>query len=184
MNSIKIPRRQFLKLGGLAALTTTVAPLIGANLPDLGPQDRTLSFFNTHTQERLQACYFKSGSPCPDSLSKIDHILRDHRTGDIKEIDRKLLDLLFILHKNLGSDKPFHIISGYRSPETNAMLRKNSNGISKNSLHMSGRAVDIRVPFVPLKLLRNTAKDLKAGGVGYYPDSDFVHVDNGRIRYW
>jgi uncharacterized protein YcbK (DUF882 family) len=184
MNSTKIQRRHFFKIGSMAALSAAAAPLLSADLPDLGPKDRTLSFFNTHTQERLQACYFKGGALCRDSLSRIDRILRDHRTGDIKEIDRQLLDLLFLIHKNLGGEKPFHIISGYRSPETNAMLRKNSSGIAKNSLHMVGRAVDIRVPSISLERLRDTAMALKAGGVGFYPDSDFVHVDNGRIRYW
>jgi uncharacterized protein YcbK (DUF882 family) len=184
MNNIKIHRRDFIKIGGMTAISAAAASLSGASLPALGPQDRTLSFYNTHTRERLQACYFKNRALCADSLSQIDHILRDHRTGDIKEIDRKLLDLLFVLRKKLKTNKPFHIISGYRSPKTNGMLRKNSQGIAKNSLHMEGQAIDIRIPQLPLTHLRKTAMSLMAGGVGYYPDSDFIHVDVGWVRYW
>ena len=184
MNKTKIHRRDFIKIGGITALSAAAVPLTGASLPDLGPQDRTLSFYNTHTREKLQTCYFKNGALCPDSLSQIDHILRDHRTGDTKEIDRMLLDLLFVLRKKLKTDEPFHIISGFRSPKTNALLRKNSSGIAKNSLHMVGQAIDIRIPHLPLKHLRKTAMDLKAGGVGFYSDSNFVHVDIGRVRYW
>jgi uncharacterized protein YcbK (DUF882 family) len=184
MNHPKIHRRAFLKLGGMAAVSAAAAPLFAGNLPDLGSQDRSLAFFNTHTHERLQVCYFKNGQLCTETLARIDHILRDHRTGDVKEIDRSLLDLLFLLRKRLPTEKPYHIISGFRSKKTNEMLRRQSSGISKNSLHLVGQAIDIRVPGVPLKHLRKTAEVLRAGGVGYYPKSDFVHVDVGRIRYW
>ena len=179
-----ISRRTLLRMTGAALIGAAAAPVLRADLIDLGNNDRTLSFVNTHTQESLQACYFKSGSFCSDSLAQIDHILRDHRTGDIKRMDRKLLDLLYVLRRRLHTDRPFHIISGYRSPATNEMLRQKSGGIAKNSLHLHGKAVDIRVPHTPLKHLYKTARGLKAGGVGYYAASNFVHVDIGRVRYW
>lgn len=179
-----IKRRHFIKASGMALLSTAAAPFLHSSTPELDLKDRMLSFYNTHTHERLKSCYFQNNHFSAEALSKIDYILRDFRTGEIKEIDRKLLDLLFILKQKLGIDSPFHVISGYRSSKTNEMLRQTSSGIAKNSLHILGQAIDIRVPGLPLEHLCCTAIDLKAGGVGFYPDSDFIHVDIGRIRYW
>jgi uncharacterized protein YcbK (DUF882 family) len=120
----------------------------------------------------------------PQALRDINHILRDHRTGEKKEIDTYLLDLLFTLQQKLESRGPFHIISGYRSRGTNSLLRMTSKGIAKNSLHTDGKAVDIRLPGYDLKRVRHAALDLQLGGVGYYPLSDFVHLDVGRVRSW
>jgi uncharacterized protein YcbK (DUF882 family) len=119
-----------------------------------------------------------------ESLREINHLLRDHRTGDTVQMDRELLDLLYSLQHKVESKKEFQVISGYRSPKTNAMLRSKSSGVAKKSLHMQGKAIDIRLPGTSLKNLRKAAVALKSGGVGYYPNSNFVHVDTGRVRYW
>jgi uncharacterized protein YcbK (DUF882 family) len=110
--------------------------------------------------------------------------LRDFRSGDVAPIDRQLLDLLVELHRRSGSRKPFQIISGYRSPKTNAVLASASSGVAKHSMHMEAKAIDIRLSDVMLRDLRDTAIGMQAGGVGFYPRSDFVHVDTGRVRRW
>lgn len=179
-----IDRRGFLKIGGKAALALAAAPLLQAAPLPLSQAERRLSFFNTHTREKLESCYWKNGHYLPEALNRIDSILRDHRTGDVTRMDAGLLDLLCRLRENLATDDTIHIISGFRSPKTNEMLRRKGSGIARNSLHLYGKAIDIRIPGVPLKRLQRTALDLKAGGVGFYPASDFVHVDTGRIRAW
>ncbi|WP_197904615.1 YcbK family protein [Desulfosarcina alkanivorans] len=169
---------------GSGFLATCLVPAAGwaALLPD-GTR-RSLSFFNTHTGERLALCYFKDGAYCPDAMRRINHILRDHRTGDVQAMDFRLMDLLYSVHRHVGAGSPFHIISGYRSPKTNARLRKQSSGVAKFSYHMLGRAIDIRLPGHDTRKLRKACMDLKTGGVGYYPRSDFVHVDTGAFRTW
>jgi uncharacterized protein YcbK (DUF882 family) len=133
----------------------------------------------------LEATYWEHGRYLPDALSEINYVLRDHRSGAVTDIEPGLLDLLHLLRSRLDARVPFHIISGYRSPETNAMLRRNgSGGVAKRSLHMQGKAVDVRVPGLELGHLRKVAMDARAGGVGYYPRSAFVHIDVGRVRYW
>ncbi|MCE5276041.1 MAG: DUF882 domain-containing protein [Syntrophaceae bacterium] len=180
----KVCRRSILKAGALA-LGGCIFPqaLLGAVQ---GPQtpERSLSLYNLHTGESLKTVYWLKGEYLPDALYEINHILRDFRTEEIKPIDTGLLDLLQTLHESVGSREMLHIISGYRSPATNAHLREKSNGIARNSLHLQGKAADIRLPGYSLSSLRQTAVALKRGGVGYYPDSDFVHVDVGRVRYW
>jgi len=182
-------RRAFLGIGA-AAVAATLVPSkaraatssVVANAPE-----RTLSFFNTHTGERLKTTYCSGGCYRPEALADLDHIMRDFRVNEIKPIDPRVFDLLHELGATLESDQPFHIISGYRSPETNAMLRERggvSTGVASHSLHMVGQAIDIRVPGVALPHLRDAAKSLKIGGVGFYPDLNFVHVDVGRVRYW
>jgi uncharacterized protein YcbK (DUF882 family) len=176
-------RRAFLKIG-TGFLATCLLPSAGWSA--LAPDDtrRSLSFYNTHTGERLSVCYFKDGAYRPDAMARINHILRDHRTGDIKAIDPSLLDLLVGVHRQLGCSTPFHIISGYRSPKTNAQLRKQTTGVAKYSYHILGRAIDIRLPGCDTRQLRMVCLDLKKGGVGYYPRSDFVHLDTGAFRTW
>ncbi|HLG88199.1 MAG TPA: YcbK family protein [Alphaproteobacteria bacterium] len=148
------------------------------------PAARTLSFRNLHTGEGFNGAYWANGSYMPDALAEIRTLLRDFRTGDEHDIDCRLLDLLTALHGGLDTVEPFEVISGYRSPKTNAMLREVSNGVAAHSLHMEGMAIDIRVPGRSLPSLRNAALALRQGGVGYYPASDFVHVDVGRVRRW
>ena len=149
--------------------------------------ERVLSFFHTHTGERLKVAYCCGGEYRADALVEVNHILRDFRVNETRAIEPGLLDLLHELGGTLHTDAPFHVISGYRSPETNRMLRERggaSTGVASHSLHMVGQAIDIRVPGVKLATLRDAARALKIGGVGYYPDLDFVHVDVGRVRYW
>jgi uncharacterized protein YcbK (DUF882 family) len=132
----------------------------------------------------MRVTYFSEGAYLPDALMRINYLLRDHRTGDVTAIDPNLLDLLFSVKSNISEPAVFNVISGYRSPETNRKLRAHTSGVAKNSLHTRGRAIDIRLPGFETKRLRNLCVTLKAGGVGYYPRSDFVHVDTGRVRTW
>lgn len=176
-------RRYFLKLS-LAAAGTILAPWPAlAKLPNT--TERTLSLHNTHTGERLhQVVYWEKGIYQRDTLQQINYLLRDHRTDEVKTIDPNLLDILHAMRSKIPVDAPFEIISGYRSPATNRKLQGHSNGVAKHSLHMVGQAIDIRLPGCSLSKLRKTAAAMKRGGVGYYPQSNFVHVDTGRIRYW
>jgi uncharacterized protein YcbK (DUF882 family) len=128
--------------------------------------------------------YWEEGRFVPDALRDIDWVLRDHRTDQVHEIDRALLQLLSALHSSLQTAEPFEIISGYRSPASNALLQATTTGVVADSLHLRGMAVDIRVPGRPLPGLRAAALVLQRGGVGYYPESGFVHVDVGRARAW
>ena len=185
-----IGRRSFLGLGAAAAATALVpGRALAAGLPSAAKPapERVLSFFHTHTGERLKTAYCCNGVYQPEALKAINHILRDFRMNEIKPIDPTLLDMLHELGGTLEVDQPFHIISGYRSPHTNSMLRARggaTTGVATKSLHMVGKAIDIRVPGVKLDHLRGAARSLKLGGVGYYPSSNFVHVDVGRVRYW
>ncbi len=183
MNQQKIDRRKFLKLGALAVVAGIFpVPVFGGF--DRFSSVRKLSFYNTHTEETLDVSYCIRDRYCPDALQSINHILRDHRTGEVAPIDPALLDLLHALSRKIGTRSPFHIISGYRSPVTNALLRGRSRNVARNSLHMEGKAVDIRLPGFTLVTLRQAALDLKKGGVGFYPGPNFVHVDIGRVRFW
>ena len=145
---------------------------------------RALQFVHTHTGERLAVEYFEGGRYLEDALATVNHFLRDFRTGDVHTIDPGLLDLLHNLTSLTGSARPFQVISGYRSPATNEMLRNHSDGVAAGSLHMQGQAIDIRLADVPLPKARTAALALRGGGVGYYPGPDFIHVDTGRVRAW
>jgi uncharacterized protein YcbK (DUF882 family) len=145
---------------------------------------RALHFLHTHTGEQLSVEYAEGERYLPDALASVNRFLRDHRTGDVHPIDRGLLDLLHGLTQLTDTRRPFQVISGYRSPGTNAMLRRASGGVAGRSLHMVGQAIDIRLADVPLGKLRAAALAAGRGGVGYYPASDFVHVDTGRVRHW
>ena len=146
--------------------------------------EKSLSLYNTHTGEGVNAVYWVEGEYLPEALAAVDHVLRDHRTDEIKPIDPQLLDLLYAIREELGCHQAFHIISGYRSPTTNAYLRAVRRGVAEHSLHMDGKAVDLRLPGWAAFSVRGVARDLRVGGVGYYPRSEFVHVDVGPIRYW
>lgn len=145
---------------------------------------RSLFLHNLHTDEHLQVTYWARGAYRADALAQIDWIMRDHRSNEVAAIDRNLLDLLHRLQMKLGGKRTFEVISGYRSPATNAMLASVSDGVARKSLHIQGKALDLNVAGVRLSALRSAATALKAGGVGYYPQSGFVHVDVGRVRYW
>lgn len=181
-------RRSFLGLGAAATAAALVPASAGAATPAAAKApERILSFFHTHTGERLKIAYCCGGVYQPEALSELNHLLRDFRTGDERAIDPKLFDLLHELNGTLETEQPYHVISGYRSPATNAMLHERGgahSGVAVHSLHMVGQAIDIRVPGVALDNLRRAAHSLKLGGVGFYPSSNFVHVDIGRVRYW
>ena len=174
-------RRAILGYGVCAALSLAVFP---AQAKRMLPTSRRLSFQNLHTGESWSDEYWADGHYEPQALAGIRHVLRDFRTGTSHEIDVRLLDLLVDLRWTLDSTERFEVISGYRSPQTNAMLRHESSGVAASSLHMDGMAIDIRLPGRSLPKVRDAALWLAQGGVGYYPKSDFVHVDVGRVRRW
>lgn len=155
-------------------------PLWAADIPG----KRSLSLYNTHTAEELHVTYASRREYDFDALRRVNQFLRDHRTGDIHPIDPKLLDLLFRVQQESGNRGVFEVISGYRSPKTNAMLRRKSSGVAGRSLHLVGRAIDVRMTGMKTKELSRIALHLRQGGVGYYAKSDFVHLDTGRVRAW
>ena len=172
-------RRHFL------ALTALSAPvLIWPGLLRAATAPRSLAFHHTHTGESLELEYSEAGRYIPDALLSINQLLRDFRSGEVHPIDPQLLDVLYVLRGRVDSRAPFEIISAFRSPTTNEMLARTSSGVARSSLHLSGRAIDIRLPGVATANLRDASMRLRAGGVGYYRDSDFIHVDTGRVRYW
>ena len=146
--------------------------------------ERQLSFYHTHTRETLQVTYAVDGNYVDSALADINDFLSDFRTGDLVAIDPKLLDLIYDVRAALGTDATFEVISAYRSPKTNEMLRGRSNGVAKNSQHVLGNAIDVRLRDTPSIDLRDAAIALQRGGVGYYKSSDFVHIDTGRVRRW
>jgi uncharacterized protein YcbK (DUF882 family) len=154
----------------------------GAFAQPLAP--RVLRFDHLHTGEKLAIEYWKGGAYESEGLGAINRLMRDFRTGDVHPIDPSLLDLLHDLAETTGTRRPFEIISAYRSPATNATLHSHSDGVASKSLHLKGKAIDVRLADVPLHQLRRAALNSRRGGVGYYPASNFVHVDTGRVRTW
>jgi uncharacterized protein YcbK (DUF882 family) len=150
-------------------------------MPD---EPRRLGFRNLHTGETVDVVYRADGDLDLGALREIDWVLRDFRTGEARSIDPRLLDLLWRLRTALDTTEPYDVISGYRSLETNAMLRRAGRGVARESLHTRAMAIDVRLPDRPLAVVRDTALALRLGGVGYYPASGFVHVDVGRVRFW
>ncbi|MCB1855192.1 MAG: DUF882 domain-containing protein [Halieaceae bacterium] len=176
-------RRRFLR-ASIAGAVLAAAPMATLSTSVWAASERRLTLHNLHTGERLSQPYWMQGAYLPDSLADINKVLRDHRSGEVYPIDPGLLDLLSALQQNLGPGKGYEVISGYRSPATNAQLRSQSSGVAKRSLHMQGKAIDIRMPGTQLAQLHRAAKSMKAGGVGLYTGSNFIHVDTGRVRYW
>ena len=172
-------RRTLLKALAFAPLGSVLA----GSPPVAAAQERTLAFHHTHTGERLQVVYYARGGYLRDALGSVDRLLRDFRTGEQHSIDPRLLDTLCALRAACGGGA-FEIISGYRSPGTNAMLRRASTGVAQDSLHTTGRAIDVRLVGTATARLRDEAIALGHGGVGYYPASDFIHLDTGRVRTW
>jgi len=172
--------RRLLLRASLAGSVLAVAPLSKT----WAASERSLSLHNLHTGERVSQPYWMQGHYLPESLSAINTVLRDHRSGEVYPLDPGLLDLLSALQLRIGNLRGYDVISGYRSPASNAMLRNASNGVAKRSLHMQGQAIDIRLPGTPLAQLHRAARDMKSGGVGLYTASNFIHVDTGRVRYW
>ncbi len=180
----RISRRSLLKWGILSAVSVTFPHLTFSAVRTPQGTERSLSFFNIHTGESLKATYWVAGAYISEKLAEINSILRDYRTNEIQPINPKLLDFLYAIRIKLETENPFHIISGYRCPSTNALLYEQGRGVARNSLHKYGLAADVRLPGRQLLSLKQVALNLKGGGVGYYPKSDFVHIDVGRIRNW
>jgi len=176
-------RRSFLKLGTfVTGMLISHGPVFAKIRPFTS--ERTLSFYNSHTGESLRTVYWFKGEYLGTALADINYILRDHYSGEVSPIDTRLLDLHYILHRKLEARHPFHVISGYRSPRTNALLSSTGHGVATNSLHISGKALDVRLQGFELSSVRKAAIQLREGGVGYYPKSNFIHLDVGSVRYW
>lgn len=173
-------RRQFLRSVGTVALGLAAARAARSG----ADSRRSLSFVHTHTREQLTAVYFEDGAYCAPVLQQVNQLLRDFRNDAVFPIDPAVLDRLYWLQSAAGRDEPFYVISGYRSPVTNAALRARSSGVAEHSLHLQGRAIDVRMPGTPTAQLALLARSQSCGGVGYYRVSDFVHVDTGRVRCW
>lgn len=178
-------RRGFLKAG----LTLSTAAVLSATLakPALAlPEGGTysVSFKNEHTNESFSGVYRVGNKYLPEAFERINYVLRDFRQNEIFPIDPRAIDIVTIVHKATGSSEPYSVLSGYRSPKTNAMLRNEGGGVAKHSLHMAGQAIDIRMHNVSTKRIHDLATKLHAGGVGYYSRSNFVHMDSGAFRTW
>ncbi len=173
-------RRGLLKAVFGGVFTALMLPLRRAGAVD----ERQLAFFHTHTGKRLDVVYKRNGELVPEALSVINTFLSDFRTGDVADMDPHLLDLIYDLREATGSESTYEVISAYRSPETNELLRGRSGGVAKNSLHLQGKAIDLRLTDIELSRLRDTAIAMQRGGVGYYASSNFVHIDTGRVRRW
>lgn len=183
-----IGRRDVLKFGMMVAATGAGACLMSAPALAALKMPRADSYRvnirNAHTNETFSGVYRVGNRYLPDSFDKLNTVLRDFRTGEVFPIDPKAIDILCLLQQKTGQKGPIEVLSGYRSPKTNTMLRKASGGVAKNSLHMVGQAIDIRAPGFSTVRLRDVAIGLEAGGVGYYSRSNFVHIDTGRVRNW
>lgn len=181
MLDIHISRRRLL-LGGASLIAASLVP--DTVLASQTAPVRKLRFYNPHTGERVAASYWENGVYDHDSIKEFSWLFRDYRANSQKSIDAKLFDQLFELQRRLEVQKEIHVVCGYRSERTNAMLRRTTRGVAKKSYHMSGKAVDIRIPGIDVARIRKAALSMKAGGVGYYPKSRFVHMDTGPIRHW
>jgi uncharacterized protein YcbK (DUF882 family) len=181
-----VGRREALRLGGGMILAAGAAglPSLGwtAELNPMAP--RRAMLHNLHTGDKFNEVYFANGKYQPDALAEAMRVLRDWRNGEEHVMDPRLFDALHSINTRLGANQPFQIISGYRSPKTNAAMHARSAGVASNSQHTYGKAVDVRIQGVDLRNLHRAALDVSAGGVGFYPTSNFVHVDVARVRQW
>ena len=187
-NQPLLARRRFL---GAAILLAPV--VIWPGLVRAATAPRRLAFYHTHTSETLDIVYSENGAYLPDALAEINYLLRDFRSGDLHRMDPALLDLLHdvqdVTGQSPGHQSPFQkgrfeVISAYRSPATNRMLAETRGGVAGHSMHLVGQAIDVRLPGIRTADLHRVALGLQGGGVGYYPASDFVHIDTGRVRSW
>ncbi len=182
----RFERRDVLKLGLVGFLAASV-PLISAKsahaATGMGASWR-VSLHHSHTGESFSGVYRVGDKYLPDVFKRLNYVLRDFRTREVFPMDPHVIDLISIIQSKTGTRRPLEILSGYRSPKTNAMLRNASTGVARNSLHMYGQAIDIRETDRSCERIRKVAASLRAGGVGYYPRSGFVHVDTGSVRSW
>ena len=175
------------KLANWTRITCLCAIAVGTLMPGnqaFSTDERRLSFYHTHTHETLEVTYAVGGEYSASALLEINEFLADFRNGEETVMDPFLLDLIYDVRASLGSAETFEVISAYRSPETNEMLRKSSNGVAKNSQHLLGKAIDVRLRGTATNALRDAAIEIQRGGVGYYQASDFVHMDTGHVRRW
>jgi uncharacterized protein YcbK (DUF882 family) len=183
-----IHRRRFLHhASGLtvAAAGAAVLPLVARPARAAVRGEHSLAFAHTHTRERVVLAFAHDGQFVPEALTRLNHFLRDHYSGEVGRMDPQLFELLHRVQRTLGHEGPYEVISAYRCPATNTRLRaQGGGGVATRSLHMDGKAIDVRLPGVPLEALRDAALELRAGGVGYYASQQFVHVDTGRVRRW
>lgn len=179
---VDLSRRNIIKTSLITTLCLASQPALALSRPTAGMKE--LAFYNLHTDEKLRVTYWKDGKYDRAALSKVNHILRDFRSGDVYPMSANLIDLLHDLQTKLRTDAVIEIISGYRSPKTNAMLANASDGVARQSYHTKGVATDIRMRGVSLRQIQTTALFMRRGGVGFYPRSDFVHVDVGPVRRW
>jgi uncharacterized protein YcbK (DUF882 family) len=176
-------RRRFLR-HAVRALAAGAMPALSISA-SASAGTRELAMVHTHTLERIDLVYAVDGQYVPAALGSLNRFLRDHYSGEVGVIDPQVFDLLHHVQQTLGSGRAYEVISGYRCPATNTRLRETrGGGVAKHSLHMEGRAVDVRLPGVPLADLRDAALSLRGGGVGFYPREQFVHLDTGRVRTW
>ncbi len=186
----QVNRRSFLGLGSAAVggliLPSLIKPAAAANFKSgvISEGARRLSFRNTHTGESFSGVYRVGDKYLPDAFKHINYVLRDFRTDQVYAMDPRVIDIMYMVQRMTGQNRPFEIISGYRSPKTNNMLRTKSSGVAKKSYHMKGQAIDLRIKDFSSRRVRNVAASLRAGGVGYYAKSDFVHIDTGDVRTW
>jgi uncharacterized protein YcbK (DUF882 family) len=145
---------------------------------------RTLKFYHTHSLESLEVTYYENGLYLLEPMERLRVFLADWRNGDQNDIDPRLMDFLWEIQRVTGNSDTYEVISAYRSMATNRFLRSKSKGVAQNSQHILGKAIDVRLRGLDTKKLRDTALELKLGGVGYYEKTDFVHVDTGRVRRW
>ena len=183
-----LTRRDIIKagvLGGLLLPVMATAPAQAARfaIPSSAGAMK-VSFRNQHTGESFNGVYRIGDRYMPEAFEKINHVLRDFRTGEVFPIDPRVIDILYAVHDKSGANAPYEVLSGYRSPKTNAMLASTGDGVAQNSLHMTGQAIDIRLPGFSTKKLSDLGASLRAGGVGYYRKSNFVHMDTGQVRRW
>ncbi|MFP4314097.1 MAG: YcbK family protein [Alphaproteobacteria bacterium] len=180
-----INRRDVLKLG-LVGVVGSLMPLFPSKNAYAISNFASwrISFRNAHTGESFSGVYRVGDKYLPESFERMNYVLRDHRTDEIFPMDPRIIDIVKVLQDRTKDDGPIEVLSGYRSPKTNAKLRNASTGVARNSFHMYGQAMDIRVPGYSTRRLRDVARKMKSGGVGYYPKSNFVHVDTGKVRSW
>lgn len=190
LENTDVSRRSFLgaglwagALGAAALLTPLPVEAARVSMPEAGRFQIALR--NQHTGESFSGAYRVGNKYMPEAFKQLNVVLRDFRMNEVYPIDPRLIDILYMVRAKTGrGNATYEILSGYRSPKTNAMLRRVSGGVARNSMHLTGQAIDFRLDGVNTRRLNETAKGLEAGGVGYYPRSNFVHVDTGRVRHW
>lgn len=179
-------RRAILKMG-LAGFLASATPLVMMSKASAAVNyggTYSVALKHAHTGESFSGVYRVGNRYLPESFEKLNYVLRDFRTGDIFPMDPRVVDIISAVQAKTRTGRPLEVLSGYRSPKTNNMLRHETSGVAKNSMHLYGQAIDFRIDGFNTGRLRKVAMGMKAGGVGYYPRSDFVHVDTGKIRYW